>query len=200
MFLFFRAMGVTKPVRTQSASSASSNERLSDREIMECILGVDTSGTVSVEVPLDHLRSLCGADGTQGWTPGTTNVWYTPRGDGDCAWVILPKAPSGRVTGFGVGDTVQLHTPSHTFACVVVEQHQTGVHSKVRWPPPSSGEGRDSKTDRSNRSAWCTIVPFQARPIRITLTPSVAEHAVLAPCRYERRHKATVQALSLIHI
>ena len=129
LFLFFRAMGVTKPVRTQSPSSsassassapsapsASSNERLSDREIIECILGVDTSGTVSVEVPLDQLRPLCGADGTQGWIPGTTNVWYTPRGDGDCAWVILPKAPSGRVTGFGVGDTA-LHTPSHTFAC-----------------------------------------------------------------------------------
>jgi DNA-directed RNA polymerase beta subunit len=231
----FRAMGVTNP------TSARSGERLSDREIIECILGFDSSGTVKVTVSEDGARSLCGVHSLSELQSQRT-CWYTPGGDGDCAWVSV--APSDHKHHkpphhhqWTVGTQVVLHLrcprPSDTatkkhadrpsvgekggvktdgavvVVCDVVAVHPNQQHFKVRWrsavSTPVAKAHSNAAPDVSAEAwgIWSDITRFHAHPKalvrveRVTLgtrTPgeSVEVSGYLTPCRYERRHKASV--------
>lgn len=171
LFLLFRAMGVTHG-SASTETGAGAGDRLSDRDILECILGYDSSGTVETVVPVARLRELCGVDSADALSVHSS-CWYTPHGDGDCAWLVCAKPQT-----WAVGARVQLRTKTTAAGSTVAVE--------VAEVQPGH---RDFKVRRvgAARAPWPSR--FIAPPTRVHADGA---EAVLAACRYERRHRATV--------
>lgn len=193
LMVLFRAMGATNPTAAQST------EQLSDREILECILGVNTATAEEVYVPGAALIACCGVRDIREVRPGQT-VWYTPRGDGDCAWVSADRAPVGEAWAAEVGSRVRVQAvragaSGLSVTCEVVEAH--GGHLKVRLV---------SEATHAQWKAWQAHTAFLGPPVKVRVTVRVKERegsegaaarpARLVPCRYERRHRATITGVT----
>ena len=172
LFLLFRAMGVTNGTTVK--------EQLSDREIIECILGCDTSGIQEVNVPLASCRSLCGCESKELATH--SKCWFTPHGEGDCMFLTFDTdvqvPPRSTVTVQFKHSKVR---KPHTVACVVVEC-KSAKDLLVRLPASEA------------------CFPFQSsfENVGVKGVKGVST-AIAAPCRYAQRYHATVRQRTATH-
>ena len=182
----FRAMGVTN-------SPASTYEVLSDRDIVECILGYDTSGTVKVNVSAEEQHTRVEPT-TEATLSAGGSCWYLPQGDGGCAWLTLPHAVT-----WTVGQTLHVQTAhkagkasNKTFVVSVVVTNQPSKHHRVRL------------VGVSNLSAWQALTQWNGgvQHVKVSSARGIQTpvSAVLTPHRYARRHRATVLAVDAKHV
>lgn len=168
LFLLFRAMGVTD-------ASHSSKEQLSDRDILECILGYDTSGIQKTTVPLTELRRMCATEKKHVRTH--TKCWYTPNGEGDCMWLSFDKTIKLKEGARLPVTFKQSKTYKATsIDCTVVRVQNT--HVLVRLP--------------ASVACW----PFDAAHETVLAMKTAA---IASPCRYARRFRATVRDQTATH-
>ena len=172
VFLLFRAMGAT--------NKKNMKEQLSDREIIECILGCDTTGIQQVDVPLASSRALCACEDNA--LQMHSKCWYTPHEEGDCMFLTF--------------DTV-VKLPPHSMVNVQF------VSSKLYKKKVMSCEVIDSKTHKDvlvRLPVSDNCFPFDAsfEMVSIQGLKGVTQ-AIASPCRYARRYRATVRKRTKTH-
>ena len=207
LFAFFRAMGPTSGSGALNAAAAGHHQReqLSDREILEAILGYDLSSTERASVAADAVRASLGVDATP--KPGET-VWYHPQADADTFWctctgkdaptelatgtrvtvllpgrrrtVVMARAKGGQRAGGDGGQgsrTLTTTTPKTVCEAVVLRAAGRG-HYQLRL----------ASTESAARAPDPTDAP---QPSKLTVGGR-AHPCVVCPHRYARRHRATV--------
>lgn len=158
LFLLFRAMGVT--------GTTTLTEQISDRDILECILGEDLSGVETRTVALSDLRSQCGV----GRLKKGEHCWFTPNGEGDCAWLSFAKPLSIKAKA-----SLKVATKTGPLVCAPTTDYTNQKHIKVR-------------VDRATNKYVAFDMP-QAT-VQVTVQGnSVA--AWMCGCKYAKRYHAT---------
>lgn len=165
LFLLFRAMGPTD-ARTLT-------EQISDRDILECIIGQDLSSVERRTVPVEDSRALCGVDTLQ----EGKQCMYTPERDGDCVWLSF-----NQVVTVDTGTRLECtytENASTRFRVVCVDNVRQRKHIKVRLPSPQP------------------LIPYDALPQQVTVQGIGASRSVaqLVGCRYAKRYNAVVHKI-----
>ena len=203
LFAFFRAMGPTSGSGALNAAAAGHHQReqLSDREILEAILGYDLSSTERASVATHDVRASLGVDATQA---GET-VWCHPQADAD---VLVHVHGQGRTDRTDPGHAVTVLLPERRRTVVVA---RAGGQRGWRWRPGSrtlttatpktvceavvlraAGRGHYQLRLASTESAARAPDPTDApQPSKLTVGGR-AHPCVVCPHRYARRHRATV--------
>ena len=203
LFTLFRAMGPTSGDRVFNTSAKGHHQcdQLSDREILEAILGYDMSRKERASVASKHVRAKLGVDALP--KPGET-VWFHPQADADTFWCTCTDAPGDMKAGTRL--SVLLTARRHT---TVVARAKGGANRDSHTRP------RTLKTTTTKTTCEAVVVRTAGRghyQLRLAETESVSRvpqmdespqpskltvggraHAcVVCPHRYARRHHATV--------
>lgn len=162
LFLLFRAMRVTG-VHTLS-------EQISDRDILECILGEDLSGVEKKTIMLTDVRSKCGMNTLQ----VGEKYWYTPNGEGDCVWLSFDKGITIKKNA-----TLKITLKPYLLkdaTCACVDDYTNKKHIKVRVQHPHR------------------TLPFDLTPEKVQVSGlgKTYSTALVCGCRYAKRYYATV--------
>ena len=203
LFTFFRAMGPTSGSGALNVAADGHHQRdqLSDKEILEAILGYDLSSTEKASVRASDVRASLGMDTLP--KPGET-VWYHPHADADTFWctctdkdaqaslsvgtqiaVLLPSRHTvvmARAKGGNRKSRTLTTATKETFCKAVVLRDAGRGHYQLRLAPSESVSSCPTTTDAPQPSKL--------------MVGGHAHKCLVCPHRYARRNRANVQSAS----
>ena len=178
LFIFMRAMGPTSGQRTGNGQA----NQLSDREMMETILGYDMSGKETAVVPKNSwLPSL---NVTKRLPDVGSSTWYFPNGEANRIWCTLTNDK----TSFSKDATVTIDLPTSG----------SGKSSKlVRAVVKKTLKGSGGECHALLELVETCGLSIESSPVQSNVRINKGSYkCILCPCRYARKHWATVLHVS----